>query len=121
MKLFLDTNRYPAPEQPTVGIFIKEQIEDVQKEMDLEVDIFLIDGIHHGKLEYLKSIFTIPFKLATKNYDGIHIHYGISGIFLPFINPKINKFMTLLGCDIQSWGSNFWHVWITKKSFEKWT
>jgi glycosyltransferase involved in cell wall biosynthesis len=119
MKLLLVTNMYPTPTHPSFGIFIQEQIEDVQNEMDLETDVFLIDGSHHGKSEYLKSIFTIPFKLATKNYDAIHIHYGISGIFLLFFKPNIKKIMTLHGCDIQNWGSNSWHVWITKKILSK--
>ncbi|WP_439483344.1 glycosyltransferase family 4 protein [Cyclobacterium plantarum] len=119
MKILVVTNMYPTPNYPTFGIFIKEQIEDVQKEMDLEADIYLIDGTHRGKLEYLKSIFTIPFKLASKNYEAVHIHYGISGVFLLFFKPKIKKFMTLHGCDIQSWGSNSWHVWITKKILRK--
>ncbi|SHM64066.1 Glycosyltransferase involved in cell wall bisynthesis [Cyclobacterium lianum] len=115
MKLLLITNMYPAPEQPSSGVFIKEQIEDVQNEIDLEVDVFLIDGINRGKFEYLKSIFTIPYQLSRKKYDAIHVHYGISGLFLLFFRPKIKKFMTLHGCDIQDWGSNFWNVWITKK------
>ncbi|MBD3628649.1 glycosyltransferase family 4 protein [Cyclobacterium sp.] len=119
MKILFITNMYPTPNHPSDGIFIKEQIENVQKEVDLEAEIFLIDGIHRGKLEYLKSIFMIPFKLATNKYDGAHIHYGISGIFLLFFRPKIKKIMTLHGCDIQSWGSNYWHVWITKKILKK--
>ncbi|MDN3688894.1 glycosyltransferase family 4 protein [Cyclobacterium jeungdonense] len=119
MKILFITNMYPTSNHPADGIFIKDQIEDVQKEMDLEADIYLIDGVHHGKLEYLKSIFSIPIKLATNNYDATHIHYGISGIFLLFFKPKIKKFMTLHGCDIQDWGSNSWHVWITKKILNK--
>lgn len=105
---------YPIRERPFFGIFIKEQIDALKKEFLFEDEIYLINGLYKSKLEYLKSIFVIPYLIMKQKPDVIHIHYGISGLFLLFFKPNVPIFLTLHGCDFQDHGSNKWQVMISK-------
>jgi glycosyltransferase involved in cell wall biosynthesis len=113
------TNMYPRQNHPVDGIFIREQILEIAKVIPIKKEIFLIDAVHKGKIQYIKSLFTIPQLLRSKSYDIIHIHYGISGLFLLFFKPKTKVFLTLHGSDIQKRKTNGWQVWLTKKILPK--
>ena len=108
------TNMFPTNENPFFGIFIKEQIDSLKKEFLFKDQIYLINGLHKSKFEYIKSIFAVPYLIQKNKPDIIHIHYGISGLFLLFFKPKIPVYLTLHGCDFQDHGTNRWQVWISK-------
>lgn len=118
-KVLYVTNMYPAPSHPVDGIFIQEQINDVSNLVTMEPDVFLIDAVYKGKWEYLKSLIQIPRKIKSGNYNLVHIHYGLSGLFLLIFRPKTNVFLTLHGSDIQKREKNSWQVWLTKKILSK--
>ncbi|MFC4872881.1 glycosyltransferase family 4 protein [Negadavirga shengliensis] len=113
------TNMYPAPEHPVDGIFIQEQIKDISELLPIKHEVFLIDSVYRGKKEYIKSLFRIPRKIKSGKYDLIHIHYGLSGLFLLLFRPKTKVFLTLHGSDIQKREKNGWQVWLTKKILHK--
>ncbi len=119
MNILYITNMFPTPSNPVSGIFVKEQIQDVAGLFDCQYEVHLIDGIHKGKSEYLKSIFEVPRKVRKGNYDIIHIHYGLSGLFLLFFKPKSKVFLTLHGSDILREGGNKWQVFLTKRILSK--
>lgn len=98
----------------SVFFFIKEQIDALKKSFVFEEIIYLINGLHKSKLEYLKSIFIVPYLIKKNKPDIIHIHYGISGLFLLFFRPNIPVYLTLHGCDFQDHGDNKFQVWISK-------
>lgn len=110
---------FPTKEHPFDGIFIKEQIEELHQTHRFEYEVMIIDGIYKGKGEYLKSIFTIPKKIKEYNPDIIHIHYGISGLFLLFFQPKQKVFVTLHGSDFNDRGSNKHQVWVSKQVIKR--
>ncbi|WP_339923303.1 glycosyltransferase family 4 protein [uncultured Cyclobacterium sp.] len=114
IKTLYITNMYPTRNHPVDGIFIQEQILEIANFIPLKKEIFLIDAVHKGKLEYIKSIYTISKTIQSKTFDIIHIHYGISGLFLLFFKPKPKVFLTLHGSDIQRRKTNKWQVWLTK-------
>lgn len=113
-KILFVTNMFPTRKHPSFGIFIKEQIEALKMDYVCDEEVYLINGLHKSKLEYLKSIFSIPFLIKRYKPDIIHIHYGISGLFLFFFKPKVPVYLTLHGCDFQDHGNNKWHVMISK-------
>jgi glycosyltransferase involved in cell wall biosynthesis len=108
------TNMFPTDRNPFFGIFIKEQIEALKKDFLFKEEVYLINGLHKSKFEYLKSIFKIPYLIIKTKPDIVHIHYGISGLFLLFFKPKIPIYLTLHGCDFQEHGNNRLQVWISK-------
>lgn len=115
-KVLVVTNMYPSEESPFSGIFIQEQLMELKKHYQFDFKIFLIDGIRKGKSEYIKSIFLIPKAIKSYKPDIIHIHYGISGIFLKFFKPKnVKIIVTLHGGDILEKGSTALQIFFTKK------
>lgn len=115
-KVLIVTNMYPTDTNPSSGIFVKEQIEELERHATFDYKVFLIDGIGKGKKEYFKSIFQIPKMIKKYKPDIIHVHYGISGIFLLFHKPKNCKvILTLHGGDIQEKGSTPLQIFFTKR------
>ena len=98
MKGLYVTNMYPVNCHKYYGIHVKEQIDSLTDTISGEV--IFINAFENGKIEYLKSIFGIFRKLKSSHYDYIHIHYGISGLFLLLYRPDIKIFLTLHGGDI---------------------
>ena len=115
MNVLLVTNMFPSPKDPYFGIFVKEQMDAVCKiHQDISYTVFYING-KLSKIEYLKSIFKIHKRITEMNFDLIHIHYGLSGLFLlKKIKKKIPVIITLHGGDIQiEQGKNI-QVFLTK-------
>jgi glycosyltransferase involved in cell wall biosynthesis len=94
---------YPSADHIHDGIFIKEQIEYNEKKYGIQCKIYFIDGIR-SKFNYIKSIIAINYLLRKERFDLIHVHFGLSGLFLLF-NPFITipVAVTLHGSDIQSY------------------
>lgn len=94
---------YPDKNNIHAGIFVKEQVEFYAERYKVQYDIYLVDGIS-SKWNYIKSIFKINRLILKNSYDLIHVHFGLSGIFLltnPFI--KTPTIVSLHGSDIQSY------------------
>jgi glycosyltransferase involved in cell wall biosynthesis len=85
---------YPVPDYAYFGIHIKEQIEALKKYKLINSEVYFING-REKKNNYLKSIFKIRKKISEKQYDLVHIHYGVSGLFLLFFKPNIPVVITL--------------------------
>lgn len=121
MNILLVTNMYPCKDAPTYGIFVKEQEEAICNEYpEVHYTTFFIDG-RHKKSEYIKAIFQINKLIKRNNFDIIHIHYGLSGLFLLFnrIYKKIPVIVTLHGGDIQAEQGKKFQVWLTKKVLKR--
>jgi len=110
---------YPTDKYPFHGIFIKEQIEDLKKSHRFDYKIFLIESVHKSKLEYIKSIFEIKRNITDYKPDIVHVHYGLSGLFLLFFKPKVIIFLTLHGSDFNNRGSNYLQVWLSRRIISK--
>lgn len=98
---------YPDRTRPYNGIFVAEQVEAVaEQHPDVYFDVCYIDGAK-GKSEYLKSVFYVNRKIRKGGYDLVHIHFGLSGMFLfsPF-TPDVPTLVTFHGSDIQPKGGN---------------
>ncbi|EOZ96372.1 glycosyltransferase, putative [Indibacter alkaliphilus LW1] len=113
-KILFVTNMYPFDKKPYFGIFIKEQIDELKKSFSFDHEVYFINGLYKSKLEYLRSILRVPQVIRKFKPDIIHVHYGISGLFLLFYKPKIPVIMTLHGCDFLDHGDNWLQVMISK-------
>lgn len=100
MKVLTVTNMWPVPDSPYYGIFVKEQVEALEKYYpEVNNKVYFING-RINKINYLWSIFKINWLLLFNKYDVVHIHYALSGLFLlmnPFI--KIPVVTTIHGSD----------------------
>ncbi len=100
MKILYVTNMYPNADNPTYGIFVKEQIDAISNCMPISYEVYAINGIK-SNWEYAKSVWEIRAKIKNGGFDLIHIHYGLSGLFLLLGRMNIPVIMTLHGGDIQ--------------------
>jgi len=89
MKVLVVTNMYPTPDRPTLGTFVRDQVESIRKE-GVDVDIFFVYG-RKNKLNYLWGIFRLWAWLLNHRYDLIHAHYVFSGIIArtQFVYPVV--------------------------------
>ena len=75
MKVLYITNMYPNALNPYHGIFVKREVEHLQKE-SLEVEVIFING-KKNKFEYIKSPFIIFKKLSKKKFDVIDVQHSL--------------------------------------------
>lgn len=108
---------YPVKGSEHYGIFVKEQIDSLRN--SIEKEIYFINAKSNSNIEYLKSIFRIPIQIKREKYDFIHIHYGLSGLFLLFYKPKITTYLTLHGGDILPAQKKYVIGFITKRVIKK--
>lgn len=107
MKVLVVTNMYPDASRPYNGIFVAEQLAAIRRfHPDVCFDICYIDG-GKGKAEYLKSVIYVNRRIRYGSYDLVHIHFGLSGIYLlsPF-RKAVPTIVTFHGSDIQPAGGN---------------
>lgn len=103
IKVLIVTNMYPNHnlEFAYAGVFVKEQKEALERR-GISCDLFVIDGFK-GKINYLRSSIQLLKIIKCHQYDVIHVHYGLSGLFTlinPFKRKWSNVVMTLHGGDI---------------------
>jgi len=72
MKILHITNAYPTEKYSSFGIFIKEQIDSLNREGHTN-DYYFINAWELGKKEYFSHIRTI--RKLSKGYDLIHCHH----------------------------------------------
>lgn len=107
MKVLIVTNVYPTDKHPYHGIFVKEQVQAIKSlHPDVDFDVHYINGFE-GKVNYFKSIWDVTRVINKNQYDIVHIHYGLAGMYL--LNPfrkHIPTIVTFHGSDIQPKGGN---------------
>lgn len=79
MRILHITNNFPTLNFPIFGIFIKEQIESLNK-LGAENEVFFINSREEGKGAYLKSLWKLYCLLKQNRYDIIHCHHSFSGV-----------------------------------------
>lgn len=88
MKILQVTTNYPTASNPILGIFMKEQVESVER-FGVENTIFFSNGSETnvgrkggGAIVHIKSVFRLMRHLMTHRYDLIHCHSALSGMIL---------------------------------------
>jgi len=79
MRILHITNNFPTLNFPIFGIFIKEQIESLNK-LGAVNEVFFINSREEGKGTYFKSIWKLRRLLKQNRYDIIHCHHSFSGV-----------------------------------------
>lgn len=109
---------YPTYDHKYYGIFVKEQIDGL-KRFRIQSNIYFINALENGKFEYVRSIVRLWKMIRKINPDVIHIHYGLSGLFLLFFRPKCKIFLTLHGGDILSKQGKLIQIFLTKRILKR--
>lgn len=91
---------YPIDSMVHFGIFVKEQVDHISDMYDVDSKVYFLNAREEGKTKYLRSLFEIPRLIRKMKPDVIHIHYGISGLFLLFYRPQADVYLTFHGGDV---------------------
>jgi glycosyltransferase involved in cell wall biosynthesis len=77
MHVVMLTNMYPTPERPGYGIFVRDQVEDLQ-ELGVDVTVRFIDGSVHRR-NYFSAAAGMQRLVSQRGIDLVHAHYGLTG------------------------------------------
>ena len=92
---------FPTSDNPYYGIFVSEQVKAVERwHPDVNYEVYFING-RKGLLSYLRSLWKVNMLINSERYDIVHIHYGLSGLYLywPF-RKYVPTLITMHGSDI---------------------
>jgi glycosyltransferase involved in cell wall biosynthesis len=81
MKVLHITVNYPTPDYPIFGIFVKEQVESIQK-LGIDCEVFFCNGQNKGFKKHITYVPKIWWKVLKGHYDIIHCHHVLSAILL---------------------------------------
>lgn len=121
MNILVITNVYLRKGlNPNQASFVRDQLSVLHRyHPDIEFTSYIIHG-QDNKLSYLRSIFEARKLVNSGKFDLVHIHYGLSGLFLLFMkNPQIPVIATLHGGDIQIESGHPVQVLLTKRILKK--
>lgn len=90
MKVLQVTNNYPTPDYPIFGIFVKEQVESLQK-IGVECDVFYCNGQNKGFRKYITYLPSLWKKALFGGYDLIHCHHALSAVLLCMTGAPLFK------------------------------
>lgn len=127
MKVLVITNAYPTKETPSLGVFIKSQIDSIRRQ-GIDIDLLFIKG-YQSKFNYLKAILQFWCRLYARSlsrqrldstlnasYDLIHAHYGLSGWVarMQFKRPVVVSFMgdDILGTPAKNGRNTFFSLFL---------
>jgi teichuronic acid biosynthesis glycosyltransferase TuaC len=78
MKILVVTNMYPVPEEPSLGIFVQEQVESLRR-LGVDIDVFFVNGRTH-RINYLTGFLRYLPRPWLARYDLIHAHYPLTAL-----------------------------------------
>lgn len=90
MKILHITTNYPTPEYPIFGIFVKEQVESLQK-IGVDCDVFYCDGKNRGFKQYIMYLPKLWWKSLFGGYDVLHCHHALSAVLLTMTGAPLFK------------------------------
>jgi len=94
MKILHVTTNFPTPEFPIFGIFVKEQVESLQK-IGVDCDVFYCDGQNKGFKKYITYLPKLWWKTMFGGYDIIHCHHALSAVLLSMTGAPLFKRVVL--------------------------
>ena len=115
LKVLHVTNAFPNAKNTSKGIFIKSQIESLQK-INIQVKIFVIDGIE-SKVNYFKAFFQLRRIIKEEKFDLIHAHHVFCGIIVYF-SSKCPTIVSFLGSDVKEKFKNKLVNWLVRKDLK---
>lgn len=86
LRILTVTSLFPNKLMPQYGTFVKEQIDALRQNYhnEIKIDVYFINGAK-TKFNYIKALFFLPWLIYKKNYNIVHVHYGLTLISTLFI------------------------------------
>ncbi|MCW3063874.1 MAG: glycosyl transferase group 1 [Solirubrobacterales bacterium] len=75
LRALVVSNMYPSPERPALGVFVRDQVEALERLADLEVERFTFAP---GGLAYLRAARALRRAVRGREFDVVHAHFGLT-------------------------------------------
>lgn len=114
MNVLVLTNMYPRVDRPTFGVFVKEQVEDLEK-LGCRVDVRVIRG-DRSKVNYVRAAAALRATLRHGRFDVLHAHYGLTGA-VALTQRRVPVVVTFHGSDCN--GDSPWQTavsWVVSRA-----
>ena len=114
MRVLHITTNYPSPAYPIFGIFVKEQVESLQR-LGIDCDVFYCDGKGRGFKQYITYLPKLWWKVASGRYDIIHCHHTLSAILLSLtgLTPFKKIVLSYQNDPLNEWGDKVFRFFNT--------
>lgn len=111
MRILHVTTNYPTLEFPIFGIFVKEQVDSLQK-IGVDCDVFYCDGQNKGFRKYITYLPKLWWKTMFGGYDIIHCHHALSAVLLTMTGAPLFKKVVLSyqNDPTHEWGDNMFKL-----------
>jgi glycosyltransferase involved in cell wall biosynthesis len=76
-RVLVVTNMYPSPDRPAFGIFVKRQVESLNR-IGSTHEVLMIEG-WRSRWNYAKAIWRVRQALRSGRFDVVHAYYGLCG------------------------------------------
>jgi glycosyltransferase involved in cell wall biosynthesis len=77
MRVLVVTSLYPTPSRPSLGGFVRDQVEALREIDGLDVDVFAFDPGGPGR--YLRAARDLRRAHGADRFDVVHAHHGLGG------------------------------------------
>jgi glycosyltransferase involved in cell wall biosynthesis len=109
MRVLVLTNMYPSPAKPWFGIFVHEQVQELER-LGVDVTVLPFDGTE-VRSNYLRAAVRFRRLLRTDRFDLVHAHYGLTGA-IAIAQRRVPVVTTFHGGDFS--GLVPWHAAVSR-------
>ena len=75
MRALVVTNRYPTPERPALGSFVRDQVEALRRRDDVDIELF---SFSPGLGGYPSAARELRRRYGGERFDVVHAHFGLT-------------------------------------------
>jgi glycosyltransferase involved in cell wall biosynthesis len=98
MRVLVVTSMYPTPSRPSLGGFVRDQVEALRQIDGLEVELFAFEP--GGARRYARAARDLRRAHGGERFDVVHAHYGLSGWTALALRSRAPLVVTFHGTDL---------------------
>jgi glycosyltransferase involved in cell wall biosynthesis len=76
MRALVVTNMFPSAEDPVRGVFVRDQVEALERLPDVELELFAFRSL--GAAAYLRAARELRRRYRGAAFDVVHAHFGLT-------------------------------------------
>jgi glycosyltransferase involved in cell wall biosynthesis len=97
MYALIVTNMYPSAERPSLGSFVRDQVDALRRMPDVQVEVFTFDP--GGAAAYIRAARELRRRYRGERFDVVHAHFGLTA-WPALAAPGRARAVTLHGTDL---------------------
>jgi glycosyltransferase involved in cell wall biosynthesis len=98
MRVLVVTSMYPTPSRPSLGGFVRDQVEALREIDGLDVELFAFEPGGAGR--YARAARDLRRAHARGRFDVVHAHYGLTGWTALALGRRAPLVVTFHGTDL---------------------